>query len=108
MTAFCYMWEFLVHPEKLEEFEAAYGPAGDWVQLFRRDESYLRTDLYRDRDNPRRFVTIDHWVSREACRAFRERFRQDFEALDERCEGFTVRETHLGDFELVGGTHRRP
>lgn len=100
MPSFCYMWEYRVQPERIEEFRAAYGPEGDWVRLFRRDEAYIRTDLFRDSDNPHRFVTVDHWVSREACRAFRERTRQDFEALDERCEAFTIQESHLGDFQI--------
>jgi hypothetical protein len=102
MPFFCYMWEYLVRPDRLDDFMAAYGPDGDWVQLFRRDESYLRTDLFRNRDDPRRFVTADHWVSWEDCRSFRERFRDEFDALDERCEALTIRETHLGDFERVG------
>jgi hypothetical protein len=62
MPFFCYMWEYLVRPDRLDDFMAAYGP----------------------------------------CRAFRERYRQKLEALDERCEALTIRETHLGDFELVG------
>lgn len=100
MPTVCYIWEYLVRPDRLEEFRAAYGPEGVWVRLFRRDESFIRTDLYRDDSDPHRFVTVDYWESRESCRAFRERFRQAVEALDEQCEAFTIRETHLGDFEV--------
>ena len=101
MAGFSYLWEFRVRPERLSEFEAAYGPDGDWVRLFHRDSAYLGTDLLRDRDDPSRFLTIDRWSSREACLAFRERFRPDYEALDARCEGLTLSERPLGDFDRV-------
>ena len=97
---YCYVWSFVVRPEHLQAFRTAYGPDGEWVQLFRRDPAYVRTDLLSDCDNPARFMTIDYWTSREACEAFRERFDKEFEALDEGFEQFTVQETHLGDFDV--------
>lgn len=101
MADFSYLWEFRVRPEQLAAFEAAYGPAGDWVRLFRTDPAYLGTALLRDREDPFRFITVDHWATREAYRAFRERRRAEFEALDARCAGFTASERHLGDFDTV-------
>lgn len=101
MAGFSYIWEFKVRPERLAEFEAAYGPDGDWVRLFRRDPAYLGTDLLRDREDPHRFLTVDRWSSREACLAFRERFRADYGALDARCAGLTLSERPLGDFDRV-------
>jgi quinol monooxygenase YgiN len=98
---FCYVWEYEVAPEKAEAFVAAYGPDGPWVRLFRRDPAYLGTELGRDADDPRRFLTIDRWTTREACLAFRERVRGEFDAIDAECERLTVRERAIGDFELV-------
>jgi hypothetical protein len=98
---YCYVWSFVVRPECVEEFQSAYGPEGDWVRLFRRDPQYLRTDLLRDRDNPARFLTIDFWLTCEACASFRARFSADFEALDKFCERFTIEEIHVGGFDVV-------
>lgn len=96
---FCYIWEFLVRAESIDDFRAAYGPEGDWVMLFRQDPQYIRTELLADREDPKRFLTIDYWTSHEACISFRERFRSEFDALDKRCEDLTTKETHLGDFQ---------
>ena len=98
---FCYVWEFVAAPGQENAFTHAYGPEGPWVQLFRRDPAYIRTELSRDADNPRRFVTIDYWTTREACRAFRDRVRDEFAAIDRACEQLTEREWHIGDFEVV-------
>ena len=96
---YCYVWSYVVRPEYLQAFRVAYDPDGEWVQLFRRDPEYIRTNLLSDRDNPTRFMTIDFWSSREACVSFRERFRSEFEALDKNFEQLTVEEVHLGDFD---------
>lgn len=99
---FCYVWEYLVPERHREAFEAGYGPGGDWARLFRRDPAYVRTDFLRDREDSGRYLTIDHWTSREACMAFRERHRQEFDAIDARFDAITTRETFLGDFETAG------
>lgn len=101
LPSFCYLWEYLVRLADIEKFEAIYDGGGEWARLFRRDRAYIRTDLVRDLDRPGRFLTIDRWVSREACQAFRKRFRAELEELDERCEELTLQERHLGDFELL-------
>jgi heme-degrading monooxygenase HmoA len=98
---YCYVWEYEVRGERQSTFENAYGPEGEWVQLFQRDPGYVRTILLRGRESRARFVTVDFWTSREAFQAFRERFRTEFEALDERFEALTRRETYLGDFDIV-------
>ena len=50
MTLFAYVWEYRVHDDELERFQKVYGPGGDWVQLFKKAEGYVRTDLFRDAD----------------------------------------------------------
>lgn len=103
MTAgYTYIWEYLVAPSRVDDFQRAYGPEGDWVQLFTEAPGYLRTELHRDRANPWRFVTIDYWESEGAWKAFRIRFAERFEALDARCASLTTRETEIGRFEPAG------
>lgn len=99
-AGFAYVWEFVVRAERVADFEAAYGPAGGWVQLFRRGAGYRRTDLLRDLADPLRYVTIDWWRSRQDCARFREQHAGDLAALDRACEELTTREAHLGDIEV--------
>jgi len=99
---YCYVWSYVVRPESVPAFRIAYGPDGDWAEFFRRDPTYLRTDLLRDRNNPTRFMTLDFWSSREACVSFQERFAAEYGALDKSFEHLTIEEVHLGDFDLLG------
>jgi len=92
------VWEYEVRPGAEAEFIILHGGEGSWVRLFRRAPGYLRTELYRDRDRPTRFLTIDHWETVAAFRDFRERFASEFEALDRTGELLTLRETPLGTF----------
>jgi len=94
------VWEFRVRPERLADFLSAYAPGGDWDLLFRRGEGYLSTELLRDERDETRFLTIDRWDSREARDRFRLRFREEYDALDRRCEAVTLEETPVGDFSL--------
>jgi hypothetical protein len=98
---YCYVWEFVVRLERARDFDEAYGPEGDWAQFFRRDPAYVRTLLLRDRETSVRFVTFDFWSSRKASVEFRRRYQSEFEALDATFEAWTLRETHLGDFDVV-------
>jgi heme-degrading monooxygenase HmoA len=101
MAQYMYAWEYDVAPEHEPAFLRAYGPDGDWVQLFRRAPGYLRTELFRDIARPGRFVTLDYWETPEAFAAFRARFAKEFEALDVRCEALTVREAEIGRFGVM-------
>src|SRR5436190_19384744 len=101
---YCYVWSYVVRPEHLQTFRIAYGPDGEWVRLFRRDPEYIRTECLHDLDDPARFMTIDFWRSREACAVFRERFRREFDSLDQSFERLTLQEVHLGDFDVLGET----
>jgi len=70
---FVTLWEFEVKSGSEELFEAAYGPEGAWVNLFRRDKRYLGTRLLRDVGAARVYVTIT-WKSRAAYEEFLEKF----------------------------------
>jgi heme-degrading monooxygenase HmoA len=99
MSTFTYVWEFEVSPAHQAEFERHYGPGGSWVQLFSRAPGYLGTLLLKDTATAGRYLTVDRWESEAAYRSFRARLAQEYDALDRLCDGLTVRETPLGDFE---------
>jgi len=99
MAAYTYVWEFVVAPEHVEEFERDYGPHGAWAELFRQAPGYIQTLLLRDAAQARRFVTVDRWESAEAYHGFRAQFSRQYAELDARCARLTLRETLLGTFE---------
>lgn len=99
---YCYVWSFLVRPEHVQDFRAAYGPEGDWARLFRRDRNYISTSLLADRSDANRFVTVDFWASHEAWAAFRKMHAAEFESLDRKFEAWTQEETQIGSFDVVG------
>lgn len=100
-SRYAYIWEFSVKEGCESQFEQRYGPEGDWAQLFRRSTGYLGTELHRDIAVTGRYVTVDHWISKLACDAFREAWADDFHALDEACETLTTDEKLLGSFDSV-------
>jgi heme-degrading monooxygenase HmoA len=98
---YTYIWEYDVRPDGIAAFLGHYAPGGTWARLFRRAEGYDGTELYRDAARPERFVTVDHWRSEAAFRAFRQEFAAEFEALDRRCGELTVREVLVGEFRSL-------
>ena len=96
---FLVLWEFEVKPGNEEMFESVYGPHGAWAGLFRRDPNYRETRLLRDCVRERCYVTLDAWETKKAYERFKAEQRQEYEALDLRCESLTLREQWLGEFE---------
>ena len=96
---YSYVWEYRVRKGHTYTFERAYGPDGEWVQLFRRAPGYRRTELLRDRAEPLRYVTVDFWDSADAWGRFRREFASAFEEIDARCEEFTESEREIGRFD---------
>jgi heme-degrading monooxygenase HmoA len=99
VPAHTYLWEFIVEPERVEEFQRHYGPQGSWVELFRQAPGYIQTLLLQDSTDRRRFITIDRWENAEAYHAFRSAFAGQYADLDKRFERLTTRETSLGSFD---------
>ncbi len=97
---YTYIWEYYVKDDFIEEFEKIYGAAGAWVQLFKGADGYNSTELLHDRDNERRYVTIDSWISRSAYETFRKQFAAEFEELDKICNLLTEDEVFMGSFDL--------
>jgi len=97
MSAYHLIWRFEVDKACRAGFEDAYGPNGLWVDLFRQGTGYLGTELLRDAGGADRYVTVDHWTSRDAYQAFRAQYAAVYSALDLRCQTLTAKETFLGE-----------
>ncbi|HZP18340.1 MAG TPA: ribosomal protein S18-alanine N-acetyltransferase [Terriglobales bacterium] len=101
MQTLTIVWEFLVRPGKRRQFEEAYGPHGDWVKFFREGDGYIRTELLRDQETQLRYLTLDHWASRQAYLEFKKQNRVRYAAMDRKCEPLTRTERLVGQFTAV-------
>lgn len=97
---FVVVWQFEIAEDKVAAFEAAYGSAGSWAQLFRTSPQYQGTELLRDAYIPGRYLTIDRWASEDDFRAFRKAHDQEYEALDRACDALTSSETRIGAYTV--------
>ena len=96
---FVIVWEFRVKHDRLAEFKDAYKADGEWARLFRKASGFVETELWRDRDDRARFITVDKWNSRDDFDAFRVKYDADYLAIDARTEHFTDAEERIGEFE---------
>ena len=78
-----------------------YGPGCEWVRLFRQANGYLGTDLLRDATDPRGYLTLDQWTTRQAWEEFRHARSDEWDAIDRRCQALTEVEEELGRFETT-------
>jgi heme-degrading monooxygenase HmoA len=94
------VWEFVVRPEKIDAFVAAYKSDGAWAQLFAQADGYIGTELLlaTERDQGMTYVTIDRWQHAEDFTRFQEQFGNEYKALDTELEGMTVSERKMGTF----------
>jgi hypothetical protein len=72
-------FEYEVAPDARAEFEAVYGPDGQWAQFFRTDDAYVETTLEPVGEG--RYVVTDHWRSRAHYERFLERNAERYEEL---------------------------
>jgi heme-degrading monooxygenase HmoA len=101
LTMYVVLWRFRTLTGREREFERAYGPSGEWTQLFQRGEGYLGTELLQRSDDPREYLALDRWASGAAYEAFRARFSSEYRRLDRRLEELTEEEVPLGAFEAL-------
>jgi heme-degrading monooxygenase HmoA len=94
------VWSFDVKVDQVKTFERAYGPHGEWEQLFRRAPGYVGTELRRETDRRGHYLTIDRWNSRADYERFKEAFSTQNQMLDVRCARMTESEQKVGDFEM--------
>ena len=106
-SGFIVVWEFRVRPGKRRAFEKAYGPDGDWAQLFRRGKGYIRTELLSDRRTPLRYLTLDFWESHTDYERFKKENHVEYQAIDKKCESLTEKEVEIGQFTVGRGRGTR-
>jgi heme-degrading monooxygenase HmoA len=98
------LWEFIVRPEKVEAFVAAYGSDGTWVQLFAQADGYLGTELLSSADSSQQqvFITVDRWQTVGHFARFETQFDTQYRTLDTHLEELTLKERKLGAFVSKG------
>jgi heme-degrading monooxygenase HmoA len=92
------VWQFTVEQRNVDAFVAAYGPRGDWAELFRRAQGFRGTTLLRDAADALRYVTLDRWDSLQDFERFRDMFGRAYEDLDASCESLILSEQLIGRF----------
>ena len=93
------IWRFEVDDAHRAEFEAAYGPTGDWARLFARSGGFRGTELMRAEDGT--YLTLDVWRAKADFEAFLADHRPDYEALDRQTGGWTWAEHRIGEYEVL-------
>jgi len=88
-------WRFRVKPDRVEEFRTEYGPGGSWAKLFQLGDGYVKTDLLPSKTDPFEFTTVDYWTSQEAFDNFKAAHREEYERLDQKFTGLTIREERI-------------
>src|SRR3712207_1258690 len=100
VSMYVILWRLRPVVGQESEFERAYGPSGEWAQLFGREDGYLGTEVLRrlEEGESREYLTLDRWASRGAYEAFRARWSGEYRQLDRRLEELTDEEVFLGAF----------
>ena len=93
------IWRYEVREEHRAQFEAVYGPEGEWARLFARSGGYRGTELLRAQDGS--YLTLDVWRAAADFDAFKAEHGVDYDALDRRTEGWTRAEHPLGEDQVV-------
>jgi heme-degrading monooxygenase HmoA len=83
------------------QFEAVYGPDGDWARFFQDAGGYIGTELLRDVEAPGRYLVIDRWESAEAYNAFATANREEYMRRVDDTRFMYDQELRFGTFENV-------
>lgn len=100
-------YRYRVHPAQARAFEHAYGPSGPWAALFASEPGYVRTRLFRHKEDPNVYVTVDVWKSKADWEAFCAHRNVDRDALDRKLKMLRLEEALLGYYEGDGEYHAR-
>lgn len=92
------IWTYDIAPEHEAAFRAAYGPQGDWEQLFARTPGFIGVELMQD---GARYATIDRWDSTAAFEAFQAGHGEAYRALDAKLAHLTRAQRRIGAFASV-------
>ena len=83
------------------QFEAVYGPDGEWATFFRGARGYIGTELLRDVEVPARYLVVDRWESAEAYNGFVTANREEYMRRVDETNYLYEQELRLGTFENV-------
>lgn len=93
------VWMYVVAPESRSEFELAYGPDGDWAQLFSSSWGFQGIELVSG-EAEGHYLTISRWESQAALDAFMRTHGDAYAALDAGLDHLT-----LSASEVMSGVH---
>jgi heme-degrading monooxygenase HmoA len=83
------------------QFEAVYGPQGEWASFFAGARGYIGTELLRDVEAPGRYLVIDRWESAEDYNAFAAERRDEYMRRVDDTRFMYDQELRFGTFENV-------
>ncbi len=92
-------YRYRVHRSQVRAFEHAFGPTGPWTQLFSQHPGFIRTRLFRHRDDVSTYLTIDVWEDKPVWDAFRAAQARAYAELDRRLRLLYLEELLLGYYE---------
>lgn len=92
-------YRYRVHPAQTRAFEHAYGPAGPWAKLFARHPGFRHTRLFKHKEEPGIYVTVDVWNAKADFDAFRKLFAAESRSLEKQLALLTLEEHLLGFYE---------
>jgi heme-degrading monooxygenase HmoA len=95
--SYAIIWTYDIQPEHELAFRAAYGPNGEWAQLFARASGFIGVELL----GGDRYATIDRWESQAAFEAFRANHSEAYAALDARLAHLTRAQQRVGGFTVM-------
>jgi heme-degrading monooxygenase HmoA len=94
------VWEYQVKVDRIAEFKKIYSPEGNWGELFKNGNGFVKTRLIQSPDHSNLFITIDQWESLKDYKAFLSQWKTEYEKLDKQCEELIEYENYLGSFDI--------
>jgi heme-degrading monooxygenase HmoA len=95
------IFEFFVLKGNAKAFEELYGPGGDWIELFRKSEGFIGTELMINPEDPHHYVTVDKWNSEDIYYNFLHEYQKEYQKIDARGDSFTFDQRRVGSFFTV-------
>ena len=92
-------YRYRVHPAQVRAFEHAFGATGPWAKLFRLAPGFLRTRLFRHKNEPGVYVNIDVWEEKGDWDRFRAEGAEAYARLSRELRLLFLEEHFLGYYE---------
>ena len=95
------VWQFEVHADKQDQFEAFYGASGAWTKLSRRSRSFLGSSFLHDIAQADRYLVIEYWSEMVVYEKHHSDFGAEMGELEERRDALVRKATPLGVFNAL-------